>query len=186
MNHFQRGMQIGREFNLRAALRRRFETPARLAAELGIALDDIAGPTEKEFDMPNYHYANTHHSGADRRRARDQAEGENIVDYIVELLRDLDEEQSAELQARLAGDRGGRRDLMRRSARDEPEPFSGRPRPGGSMDPLDNVGTTNREMMQARDRARRLGHAHDAAPLSYREEREFDARFPSAKHIRLA
>jgi hypothetical protein len=42
MTPFQCGTQIGREFNLQAALRRRFGTPARLAAELGVALDAIS------------------------------------------------------------------------------------------------------------------------------------------------
>jgi hypothetical protein len=119
---------------------------------------------------------------------------EEAMALIEELCEDLPEPEQAELEdmieERLLSDvpntaqdrrrrraedaRAGRR-RRSRLGRDEPPPFEGRPRPGGTMDPLD---------ARAQDRvaSRRQLHGMDAAGLP-----TFEQLFPSiAKRNRTA
>jgi hypothetical protein len=73
------------------------------------------------------------------------------------------------------------RDRSRRQGRDNPPEFPGRPRPGGSMDPI----------REAQDRSRR--QAQDAAAAEWdrthpapdaRRDADFRKRFPNASRIR--
>jgi hypothetical protein len=69
-----------------------------------------------------------------------------------------------------------------RLGRDAPPPFSGRPNPGGTMDPLHRDNTTDR-WAEAEDRRRRRGRGYgmDAAGV-----RSFEELFPGSEKIRVA
>jgi hypothetical protein len=90
------------------------------------------------------------------------------IEEILEAISGLGEEDRLELMARLNGssEAGGM---------DEPEPFAtgGRPRPGGSMDPLER---------QAADRRRRA-YAHDTSAAA---TADFAKRYPDAAKIGFA
>lgn len=66
----------------------------------------------------------------------------------------------------------------RRTARDEPPPFAGRPRPGGSTDPM------SADRRRAEDRRRHLGaDSMYALPTGYTGSRSHDEMFPQARRI---
>jgi hypothetical protein len=178
----RQGALLAHDHQLVAALHRRYGNAKNMLLQLGFDEQSASEYIDswKETDMPNYDRRRTPagRRATDGRRARDMLGDMSPIDAIESLMSELEPEEQEELLDRLGSDR-------RRLGRDQPPPFPGRPNPGGGMDPLDNMGTTYRTERQAADRARRQGrHAHDAMPLGYREQREFDERFPSAKHIR--
>jgi hypothetical protein len=189
MTPFQRGMQIGREFNLTSALRKKFGTPARMAAYLGVALDDIASPHEEEFEMPQTYRrpgdtSRIRSLSADRRRLRAQDANEDPVEYVAALMSEMSPEELGELKEMIgSGDR--------RRASDEPPPFPGMPRPGGSMvgseegDPLARWRQPGEDRRHAADR-RRLAHDQMSNSHAAQDAKvDFERRFPSAGKIRL-
>jgi hypothetical protein len=176
---FQHGQQIAHDFMLATALRKRFGSARAMLRSLGF---DEATSTEmlssyKENDMPNYDRRRT---GADRRRLRAMDENEDPVEYLREMLQGLEPEEAQALIESLSGDR-------RRRASDEPEPFPGRPNPGGSQDPIFDKywRKPGEDRRRAEDRRR---FAHDAASGS-RASRDaaddFRRRFPSTVGIRI-
>jgi len=93
---------------------------------------------------------------------------EDLLDEIKQLLRGKVDSQTMAQIDRMAGDR-----RRRRMGRDEPEPFSGRPRPGGTMDPIDREAWDKRARGS---RPRRFGQ--DAAFA-------FEDLIPTARRIRV-
>lgn len=108
----------------------------------------------------------------DRRRARDDGR------YPVEL-RDIDDPGAIGEVARLrAGDR--------RRAVDEPPPFYGRPRPGGTIDYADRgAADRRRHAMDAALRVRVDTVGVQPSASQRRASASFAARFPSAARIRV-
>jgi hypothetical protein len=182
------------EAALDAALRRKFRrTGARGALRtLGFdsaEIDDVLEDTDMRHPR----------KFGDTRRIRGLDDNplttaEEAMALIEELCEDLPEPEQAELEdmleERLLSDapntaqdrrrrraedaRAGRR-RRSRLGKDEPEPFEGRPRPGGTMDPLD---------ARAEDRVatRRQLHGMDSAGV-----KSFEELFPSiAKRNRTA
>ena len=178
---FKRGMQIAAEVMLRTALRKKFGTPARLAAELGLdekTINEIQSSTESEMPLPHRRPGDT--SPIRSLRAKDQSE--NVIDYLAEILGQLDEDQQAELSERLAGDRGGRSSLMRRSAADNPPDFPGRPG-GRELEAIDRWRRPGEDRRHAADRRR---FAHDEMNDRYKDgQADFERRFPGARHITI-
>jgi hypothetical protein len=104
-----------------------------------------------------------------------EPEQEELADQLEEKLLADEPERAQDRKRRRAADaRMGRR-ARRRLGRDAPEPFEGRPRPGGFMDPLD---------ARAQDRVatRRQLHGMDSAA----GVPSFEELFPSAKRNRNA
>jgi hypothetical protein len=99
-------------------------------------------------------------------------EVEELCDQLeARLLRDAPNTAQDRRRRRAEDARAGRR-RRSRLGKDEPEPFGGRPNPGGTMDPLN---------ARAEDRvvSRRQLHGMDSAD-------SFDRLFPDARHIRIA
>jgi hypothetical protein len=180
LRHARRGAEIAFDSLIMSALHRRFGGPRGLLRELGF---DEATSTEmidsyKEDEMPLPHRragdtSRIRSLSADRRRPfRAMDEGEDPVEFIRELIGQLEPE---ELE-RLGGDR--------RRARDESH-FSGAPQPGGEMDPLDKYRQPGETRAHAQDRRR---HAYDQLSDSRasRDARDdFARRFPSAAGIKI-
>ncbi len=175
-------------------LRRKFGTVEAVLARLG--LDAALLETNPNGGIPMAHYR----PGDRRRFGRDEGEGpltsreaEEAIADIFNALPAEEAEQLADSLRDVAGDfrawaadgghhREGEDARRRRSARDEPPPFEGRPEPGGTMTRLDNEGTDRRREAEDRRRReaedkRRFGrHAQDSA-WSSRETSAFERRF---------
>jgi hypothetical protein len=175
---------------LDSALRRKFGRTGPRGALRAMGFD--ARTTDEileENDMPSH----------DRRRARDAddpiIDAESAMALIEQVCEDLPEPEQEELcdmlEERLlrdepgtAQDRKRRRAQDRRAApgrvggrlgKDEPEPFPGRPNPGGWQDPLSAA---------AQDRVasrRALRGAMDSSGV-----KSFDELFPGAKRTNIA
>jgi hypothetical protein len=140
----------------------------------------------------------------DRRWGRDNVETENEGEQPISYLIEGGPEAWAELQhedpeifdriAKWASDK------RKRGAKDEPPPFSGRPRPGGGMDPIDQeCGASEAyDSLRLLERARQGGRAGDVDVLNARrsphrlaaDERlpagqSFGEMFPATKRVRI-
>src|SRR5216684_6106286 len=182
--HYRRGARFAHEFMIQTALRRKFGTPRNAARALGLderLIEDISTSTEYE-PMPYPHRragdtSRIRSLGADRRRLRAQDEGEDPIDYVAALMSEMSPEELGELKERLSSDR--------RRASDQPEPFSGRPVAGGSMDPIDDdpLARWRQPGEDRRHAADRRRFAHDELRNSYATQDariDFERRFPSA------
>jgi hypothetical protein len=187
--HERRGRQFAAEFALKSAIKRQFGSVTHLFKNVLGMDESILADLKEPPEMPRYRTPATRRA-TDSRRARDMIGDMNVLDAIESLMSELTEEEAAELQERMAGDRGGRRDLLRRSASDDPADFPGMPRTGGTMVPA------GREP-DAIDRWRRPGedrrHAQDRRQHAYDElsdrhgygRKGFLERFPGAAHIKV-
>jgi hypothetical protein len=176
MNNFQRGMQLGNEFVLKAAIKRRFGSVTNLFKnELGMdekTLNQMLPSSSKENEMPNFDRRRT---GADRCRASDADEGR--VEAVLEMLSEMsDEEKQQVIEALSGGDR--------RRANDDPLPFEGMPRAGGTMvDAIDRWRRPGEDRKHAADRRR---FAHDEYLDRHKDGRDdFNRRFPGTAAIKL-
>jgi hypothetical protein len=184
-------------------LKRRFRTPADALRALGLdegLLEEIMAKKPRlTYDeivkMPDGSYLPRQLVGygaldaAPRRRARDD-ETQGDPD-------DLDDDEIEELLAQLAGVaedwRRKRASDRRRTARDDPPPFSGRPETGGTMTggrddnlvPSAGSGAWRDRggSGEAEDRGRRR-YAHDSGGVII--DRDFLERFPEAARIRMS
>jgi hypothetical protein len=117
-----------------------------------------------------------------RGRARDEDEGENDpgITEILRMIAALSDDEYQDLIERMSEDVGVG------GAQDDPPAFSGRPRPGGGMDPIEP---------RAIDRLRRARGAEDRRlaldaidrQINARERADADAarRYPNAARIRV-
>jgi hypothetical protein len=116
-----------------------------------------------------------------RAAAGDEGEGGgDAIRRILALIRELDDDQFSDLMERLS------EDVEVGVAEDDPPPFSGRPRPGGGMDP---VAPRARDLLRQRPRSPALDAlALDALDrhINARERADADAarRYPNASRIR--
>jgi hypothetical protein len=189
------------ETALVGAFRRKYGTPRNLLRKLGFDSAEIEDVLE-DTDMRTLHPRRPGDTRAIKSLAtRDEAgeplDATSIIEFLDEALEDMPPEEADaladQLEERLLRDEPGaadrrkhRRAMDRRATpgryrrvggrlgKDEPEPFGGRPNPGGTMDPL----------TEARDRVatRRQLHGMDSSGAP-----SFEELFPSiAKRNRTA
>jgi hypothetical protein len=138
-----------------------------------------SSPKEDAMPLPHRRAGDTSRIrslSSDRRRPfRAMDEGEDPVEFIRELIGQLEPE---ELERLGSGDR-------RRTARDEPPPFPGRPNPGGEMDPIFDKywRRPGEDRKHAADRRR---FAHDEHLDRHKDAKhDFEMRFPGTLGIRV-
>jgi hypothetical protein len=182
------------ETALVGAFRRKYGTPRNLLRKLGFdsaEIDDVLEDNMHNLRPRRPGDTRAIKSLAARDEAGEPLDATSIIEFLDEALEDMPPEEADaladQLEERLLRDEPGaadrrahRRAMDRRGSKpgayrrvggrlgkDEPEPFPGRPNPGGTMDPL---------LTSAQDRvaSRRQLHGMDAAGLP-----AFEDLFPS-------
>jgi len=176
---------VNAESRFLAALRRRFRTPQEVLRHLGLdeflldsgrpqmAMDHIRAQDLRSRSMGGYSLdERPRRNGAYDavREAIDQLEPEDVAELVESLLEERGENWGE--------DRRRAADSRRRTARDDPPSFSGRPETGGGMTDPDNSYSS----ITSNDRRR--GRAHDDGAVIIDED--FRRRFPEAARVRMA